>query len=262
MTSSEFRAEARNKLSGKWGKAALMTLAYMFFFFILGFINGLFKEGSLLYLLIQIATLIIEIPLFLGLTISFLKLYNDEEVKAFDFISMGFNNFARSWGIAWHTFLKMIVPYIIMVVLIILMFVTLGFSFVAATSSNFESLVTSLGAFAIIFFIAFIAISIWLTCLGLYYSIAYIVAADNPEISSKEAVEKSKELMTGNRSQLFILQLSFIGWAILATFTFGIGYLWLIPYIQFATIAFYKHLNGNNSSPINSTPIEDNSIQQ
>ena len=55
--------------------------------------------------------------------------------------------------------------------------------------------------------------------------------------------------MTGKRGKLFCLQFSFIGWAILATLTLGIGFLWLIPYIQFATISFYKSLtsdSGNN----------------
>ena len=52
--------------------------------------------------------------------------------------------------------------------------------------------------------------------------------------------------MIGNRSKLFCLHLSFIGWAILAVLTFGIGYLWLLPYIQFSMFAFYKKLTGNN----------------
>ena len=54
--------------------------------------------------------------------------------------------------------------------------------------------------------------------------------------------------MTGNRAKLFWLELSFIGWSILAAFTLGIGYLWLAPYILFATIAFYKFVSGNSSN--------------
>jgi uncharacterized membrane protein len=54
--------------------------------------------------------------------------------------------------------------------------------------------------------------------------------------------------MKNNRGKLFGLQLSFIGWAILATLTLGIGYLWLMPYLQFALIAFYKFVNGDNSN--------------
>ena len=64
--------------------------------------------------------------------------------------------------------------------------------------------------------------------------------------------------MQGNRAKLFYLQLSFIGWSILVAFTFGIGMLWLTPYIQFAIIAFYKYVSGNNSAV--EVKVEENSI--
>ena len=54
--------------------------------------------------------------------------------------------------------------------------------------------------------------------------------------------------MTGNRAKLFWLELSFIGWAILAAIPLGIGFLWLAPYVQMATIAFYKFVSGDNSN--------------
>ena len=57
--------------------------------------------------------------------------------------------------------------------------------------------------------------------------------------TAKEVVNKSEVLMKGNRGKLFFLEFSFIGWSILATFTFGIGFLWLVPYIQFAVFVFY-----------------------
>ena len=59
--------------------------------------------------------------------------------------------------------------------------------------------------------------------------------------------------MTGNRFKLFCLQLSFIGWAFLAGLTFGIGLLWVFPYMQVAIIAFYFHLKGDN---LNNTKTE------
>ena len=96
--------------------------------------------------------------------------------------------------------------------------------------------------------------SIWNITKSYYYQLAYIVAAENPELSAKETVEESQKLMTGKRGKLFCLQLSFIGWAILAVFTLGIGYLWLTPYIQLAIIAFYKfacsknEVNNDNST--------------
>jgi len=39
-----------------------------------------------------------------------------------------------------------------------------------------------------------------------------------------------------------LLDLSFIGWAILCLFTFGIGFLFLQPYVQSAHAAFYEDL--------------------
>ena len=46
-----------------------------------------------------------------------------------------------------------------------------------------------------------------------------------------------------NRAKLFILFLTFIGWAILAVLTIGIGFLWLAPYIIFSVFAFYHFLS-------------------
>ena len=48
--------------------------------------------------------------------------------------------------------------------------------------------------------------------------------------------------MDGYKAQLFILNLSFIGWHILSIFTLGIGYLWLTPYISATKAAFYNNL--------------------
>jgi len=52
-------------------------------------------------------------------------------------------------------------------------------------------------------------------------------------------------MMDGNRWRLFCLQISFIGWSILSSLlTFGIGDLWLTPYRQAASAAFYREISG------------------
>ena len=59
--------------------------------------------------------------------------------------------------------------------------------------------------------------------------------------------------MDGRRFDFFVLGLSFIGWAILASLTLGIGYLWLIPYMQVTEIKFYEDVcnkNSNNSDAV------------
>lgn len=57
-----------------------------------------------------------------------------------------------------------------------------------------------------------------------------------------DTITASRRLMDGYKGQLFILDLSFIGWHILAVMTLGIGYLWLNPYIYATKAAFYNNL--------------------
>ena len=76
------------------------------------------------------------------------------------------------------------------------------------------------------------------------YAMTGYILAEHPELTASEAIERSKEMMSGNRFRLFCLQFSFIGWSILCTFTFGIGNLWLRPYRQAATAAFYREISG------------------
>ena len=44
-------------------------------------------------------------------------------------------------------------------------------------------------------------------------------------MKNNAAIEKSMAMMENNKMKLFMLDLSFIGWAILSLFTFGIGLL-------------------------------------
>ena len=74
------------------------------------------------------------------------------------------------------------------------------------------------------------------------YAMTSFILAENPELTAGEAIDRSKELMNGNKWRLFCLHFSFIGWIILCGFTFGIGYLWLTPYEQAANAAFYRDI--------------------
>lgn len=81
-----------------------------------------------------------------------------------------------------------------------------------------------------------------------YAMVPYILAED-PTIAPKEALEKSKQMMYGNRWRLFCLEISFIGWALLAVLTCGIGGLWLTPYQQAAFADFYREISDTRPEP-------------
>ena len=74
------------------------------------------------------------------------------------------------------------------------------------------------------------------------YSMAYYIKLDHPEYTPTQAITESRKLMDGNKMRLFCLHLSFIGWAIVCCFTFGIGTFWLIPYMNAANAEFYQDL--------------------
>ena len=75
------------------------------------------------------------------------------------------------------------------------------------------------------------------------YSMAGYILEENPEVSAKEAMTVSMDMMRGNKFRLFCLQFSFIGWGILCGLTLGIGFLWLSPYMNAAYTAFYNEVS-------------------
>ena len=77
---------------------------------------------------------------------------------------------------------------------------------------------------------------------GLSYSMAYYVMADNPEMTAREALNESKEIMKGHKGELFVLQLSFILWMLLSVVTFGIALIYVMPYMSCTTANFYQKI--------------------
>ena len=76
------------------------------------------------------------------------------------------------------------------------------------------------------------------------YAMTGYILAENPEMTHKEALAVSKEMMSGNRWRLFCLYFSFIGWDFVCLFTLGLGHLFLTPYKQAAVAAFYREVSG------------------
>lgn len=83
---------------------------------------------------------------------------------------------------------------------------------------------------------------------------AYYIADDltrqGKEVDSTEAITKSRRLMDGHKWELFVLDLSFLGWAILSLLTLNIAYLWLVPYIQATRAEFYRNLVAQNPAAL------------
>lgn len=77
------------------------------------------------------------------------------------------------------------------------------------------------------------------------YSQTLFILADYPEMTALDAMKTSNEMMRGYKGKLFMLNLSFIGWGLLCVLTFGIGFLWLTPYIYASLANFYDNVKNN-----------------
>lgn len=74
--------------------------------------------------------------------------------------------------------------------------------------------------------------------------VGYLLA-DSKETSISEAkniIRESIEMMNGYKLDYFIFELSFIGWYFLGAITFGIAYIYVIPYFTFANTLYYQRL--------------------
>ncbi|MCL2252878.1 MAG: DUF975 family protein [Lachnospiraceae bacterium] len=81
---------------------------------------------------------------------------------------------------------------------------------------------------------------------GLEYRMIPYILAENPEISSVEAFNRSREMMTGHKWNAFVLDLSFLGWHILGLFTcFILTIFYVNPYQQLTNAELYEALKLN-----------------
>lgn len=75
--------------------------------------------------------------------------------------------------------------------------------------------------------------------ISLGLSQVFYLMLDYPDRTAKETLALTFHVMKGNKGRLFYLQLSFIPMMILCICSFGIGFLWLKPYMQMTYTYFF-----------------------
>lgn len=81
------------------------------------------------------------------------------------------------------------------------------------------------------------------------YAMTPYILLDRPELSPTEAIKESEKMMNGHKMDLFILDLSFIGWILLSMLTCGVLILYVEPYMMATKAAFYLELKGPDPEP-------------
>ena len=75
------------------------------------------------------------------------------------------------------------------------------------------------------------------------YRMVPFILAEHPELSAKETITRSREMMNGHKWHSFLMDLSFIGWIFLGAITFGLGLIfWTSPYMHSTNAALYLKL--------------------
>ncbi len=77
------------------------------------------------------------------------------------------------------------------------------------------------------------------------YSMTPFILEEYPELTASEAIHRSRMMMRGHKFDLFWLYLGFLGWFILSCLTAGIGFLWLVPYVDTSVAAFYEEVKAD-----------------
>lgn len=70
------------------------------------------------------------------------------------------------------------------------------------------------------------------------YALAEFISRENPEKTATECLDESRQIMEGHKMDLFLFDLSFIGWELLTVFTCGILSIYVLPYKYQARIIF------------------------
>ena len=204
---SELRAQARERLEGQWGTFVLMT-----------------------FLMLVIQT-ILQIPGYIG---SLLEVLSPENVLA----SLSFSNISNilsllALPLSWGLTVSLLRNH-------------------REESVDLENLFDGFrgGRYTRVFcaiFLVNLFTFFWALLLiipgimkAFSYALTPYILLDEPELTARQAITRSCEIMQGRRWKLFCLYLSFIGWGILSLLTFGIGFLWLAPYMNASIAAFYE----------------------
>ena len=220
---------ALDSLRGRWGEALLPTIIYAMIMLVPSFINNILQmfqykklmdiigtgstssSGQNYLYTLQTMTLspgaelfsslsfIINIFLAGSLTIGFsilaLKLLRRERIST-GTIFDGFKNYGQALSL--YILYSLLCIAIAMIIVIPFMILIIGL-------------------------LLSIAATVAIIILILRLAMSFFIAADNRNLSAVDALKRSAQIMAGNKGRFFLLNLSFIGWIILASIPASVG---------------------------------------
>ena len=185
--------------------------------------------GFILELLKTIVDFIVEMVL-----VSFFLIFSrsPDPVSLKDYFE-GYNKWARAilcglWKLLWSFLWGLLaIPLIVIFVIVMSCF---------STFSGSDTVNYSICTFLL--FLGFIPMFIKM----IEYSFSFFFAAEFPEIGIRKSLRLSITIAKGHRWEIFVLNISFIGWVLLSILTCGVGFLWSLPYYYMTLTNAYHAL--------------------
>jgi uncharacterized membrane protein len=264
------KSKSKEQLRGQWKIPVLVTL-------IISVIQGSISLGSEVFrynigpsLLITVISLIVSLSIAIMTNSFYLKISRDKKVKFSDMLIPG-----KTWGkgIGIQLLVILMCIPIIIIIGIVVGFIIIHYSnqiFMGSLSGNYSP---SFEGMTAVIILVTLVLCIPIIILGLYLFPAVILVCEDNSKGVIQCIKESFKLMKGNVWSLFVLYLSFLGWAILCAIPFivvtiivsfsfndtlvailpfiaAIGYIWLAPYINTTFLNFFNEISGYNNKPI------------
>lgn len=219
-SSSELKRMARETLRGKWGTpmSAALLASLIPSLCMLPFVINSEHPTTSQNIIINLASFIItllQIILTSGLLSLHLHMSRNQTYSLND-LTYGFHQRPQ----------RFVGAYLLLT--LITMLPIIPGSILVVTSVVWQSISSLFGFIGIILLIIGIVFAI---IIELQYSLIFYLLVDFPNQKVTDLFKRSKYLMNGNKGRAFYLFLSFIGWILLGICSFGIGFLWIYPYM-------------------------------
>lgn len=232
---SELRAEARAALKGNWNVSALYVFVIMLIVMVMSCLSFIPVLGT-------IALYVLTMPMMYAIAVALLRQLRGEELQL-GWIGMGYNKrlwltmllkfvYIFMWGLVGF------VPLIVLIFAAISMLDVPTEEFLGLRGDFLETNIGYLCALCACVCIAYVPAIVK----NYSYAMVEYILRDDSEIRNNAAIDKSIAMMKGHKWQLFVLDLSFLGWIFLSIFTLYLGMFWVLPYKYTARAAFYEEL--------------------
>jgi uncharacterized membrane protein len=123
--------------------------------------------------------------------------------------------------------------------------VNMGYLGYAFKSGRFTNIMLTMLYRSVLTFLWFLLLIIPGIIKSYAYSMVPYILADNPNIGSSRAIQLSNQMTAGHKFDIWVLELSFLGWYLLGMLLFFVGIFFVKPYENATKAELYLVLRQN-----------------